>query len=79
MRVQYLVDSDGHERASLNGGDGTSRECVLCVLPNIDIASQLCSPTFVDNVCRDLGISDNSCVLLARTDSCTITCNTGVD
>jgi hypothetical protein len=74
-----LVESDSQRSASLDLSDSSSSKLVLGVLPNINVASQLCSSTFVDDVGTDLSVTDDGCVLLARRDGCAVSCECCVD
>lgn len=65
----HLVDSDRQLRASLDLGDSVRSEGVLGVLSNVDVAAQLCASALVHDVCRDLSITDESGILLARADA----------
>lgn len=49
-------------------GHGVSSKGILCVLADVDVAGQLGSATLVDDVGLDLGVSDQSRVLLAGVD-----------
>lgn len=66
------MNSDSHNSARLYSRDGSSSKLVLSVLPHVDIARQLCPSTLVNDISRDLSISDDGGVLLARTDGCAI-------
>lgn len=45
-----LVESDSYLSACLDLGDSSSSKLVLSIFSNINVASQLCSSTFVDNI-----------------------------
>jgi len=73
------MESDSDGSTSLNLRDSSGRELVLGVLSNVDVARQFCSATLVYYVRCDFGISNDGGVLLARTDSCTVSGKSGVD
>lgn len=73
------MDSDGHLGSCLDLGDGTSRQLVLGVLTDVDVTTQLGSPTLVDEIGGDLGITNDGGILLARADGSAISCQSSVD
>ena len=73
------MNSNLQLRSSLHLGNGLRCESVFCVLSNIDVSRQLGPSTFVYNIGRDLGISDDRRVLLARADGRAISCQVLLD
>lgn len=73
------MDSDRQLRASLDLGDSVRREGVLGVLPDVDVAAELRPSTLVDDVRRDLGITDKGGILLTGADAGTVPRKLGVN
>ena len=73
------MDSHSHQCTGFDLRHGPCGESILGVLANIDVASQLCSTTLVDNVRTDLGIPDDGGILLAGTDACAISRDGGIN
>lgn len=67
-----LVDGDGHTCTSLDLSDSSSGNGIFGVLTDVDVTSQLCTATLIDNVGVNLGITDNGGVLLAGANGCAI-------
>lgn len=74
-----LVDGHGNLTTSSDLGNGTSRESILRVLANVDVAGQLSSATLVDDIGLNLGVANKGRVLLARVDGCAVAGDLGVD
>jgi hypothetical protein len=74
-----LMDSNSHDCAGLNLGDLASSDSILGVLSNIDVAGQFGSSTLIDDVCVDFRVSDNSRILLTRTDTSAVPSDFWVD
>lgn len=74
-----LVDGDSELRALLDGRHLVGCDGLLGFTSNIDVAVDLCSAAGVHNVLRDLAISDDGGVLLARADASTVTSQRVVD
>lgn len=68
-----------HRRALVDRSDCLGGQSVLCILSNIDVAGQFRPSTLVDSVCSNLSIADDGRILLARTNSRTVSCQAGVD
>jgi hypothetical protein len=68
-----------HQCTGFDLGDGFGSERILSILPHIDVSRQLCSTTFIDNVCINFSLSDDSGILLAGADSCAVSRDGGVD
>lgn len=79
LQGELLTDSDGHLCPGLDLCDRSGSYCILGVLPDVDVSSQLRSSTLVHNIGRNLRISDNRGVLLARVDRRAITGQLRVD
>jgi hypothetical protein len=73
------MNGNGHESSSFDLGHCTSSQSILCILSNINVASQLRSTTFVHNVRGNFGITNDCGVLLAGTDACAVSRDGGVD
>jgi hypothetical protein len=73
------MDSNSHDCAGLNLGDLASSDSILGVLSNIDVAGQFGSSTLIDDVCVDFRVSDNSRILLTRTDTSAVPSDFWVD
>jgi hypothetical protein len=73
------MNGHSYEGACFDLGHCTSGEGILSVLSNINVASQLRSTTLVDNVRTDFGISDDGCVLLTGTDTCSVSRDDGIN
>lgn len=70
-----LMNRNGHSRSSFDLSHGTAGESIFCFFSDIDISCQFCTTTEVYDVGCDLGITNDSRVLLTWRDSCAITCN----
>jgi hypothetical protein len=66
------MNCDSQHGARCNLGHAPSCQLVLGLLPNIDVTVDFGSSARVHNVLRDLGVSDDGCILLARRDCGTI-------
>lgn len=64
-----LMDGDRQFRAGLNLGHSVGREGILSILPDVDVAAQLRPPTLIDDVGRDLLVTDECGILLAGADA----------
>lgn len=67
-----------HESPSFDRSDGCSRKLILGIFSHVDIASQLCPATLVDNIRSDFGTADESGVLLTWTDQSAVSYNSGI-
>lgn len=67
-----LVDCDGHTSSGLDLGDSFCCNGVLRVLANVDVSREFRPPTLVHDICTDLGISNDGCILLTRADGGTV-------
>ena len=68
-----------HKCTGFELGDGFGSERILSILPHIDVSSQLCSTTLIDDVCINFSLSNNRGILLAGADSCAVSRDGGVD
>lgn len=75
----YLVDRDRQLRASLDLSNSICSESILGVLSDVDVAAQLRSAALIDNVCRDLCVTDQGGILLAGADAGAVPCKLSVD
>jgi hypothetical protein len=74
-----LVDGDSHDSACLDRSHTASGQLVLGLLADIDVAGDLGASTGVHDVLRDLGVTDDSGILLARRDGGAVTSKVLVD
>jgi hypothetical protein len=74
-----LVNGDSHHRSRTDGSHATSSQLVLRLLANVNVAVDLGAATGVDNVLRNLRVTDDGGILLARRDGGAVTRNVGVD
>ena len=68
-----------HKCTGFDLGDSFGSERILSILPYIDVSSQLCSTTLIDDVCINFSLSNNRGILLAGADSCAVSRDGGVD
>jgi hypothetical protein len=68
-----------HHCTGFDLGDGFGSERILSILPHIDVSSQLCSTTLIDNVCINFNLSNDRSILLTGAGSCAVPRNGGVD
>lgn len=73
-----LMKGDSHCCSGLDLCDGSSCQSVFGIFSHINVTTQFCSATLVDNVGRYLGISNDGSVLLTRRDTRAVSCNVGV-
>jgi hypothetical protein len=75
----YLVNCDLHNGTGLDLGHTTGSQLILGLLANVDVAVDLGPSACVDNVLRDLVVTDDGSILLARGDGSAVTSDIRVD
>lgn len=73
------MNCHGHLCAGLDRRHLVGSKRILSVLSDVDVSSQLCSPTLVNDVRLDLGVTNDRGILLARADACAVSCNGIID
>jgi len=73
------MNRHSHQCTCFDLRHGPCCKSILGILSNIDVATQLRSATLVDNVCINFGIPDDGCILLARTDTCAVSRDGGIN
>lgn len=68
-RMEYLMDSHCHDGSGLDLSDHARCQLILGFRPNVDVTSQLSSPTLIHDIGCDFGVTNNGGVLLTRTNS----------
>lgn len=73
------MDRDREFGPCLDLSDLARGKCVFRILADVDIARELCSTAFVDNVGGDLSVTDDGRVLLAGTNRGAVPCDIEID
>ncbi len=54
-----LVNGDSYFTTGLDLSHGACRQCIFCILSNINVPLQLGAAALIDNIRRNLGVADD--------------------